>query len=387
MCPAPPSPSPAPGGAPEACAHGGAFFAALGEEFDDLGRRERVINADVLDAWFDPAPAVLEALRGHLPWLLRTSPPTHSEGLVRVIARERGVPEESVLPAGGSSELIYLALPRWVRPGARAVLLDPTYGEYAHLLGKVLGARVEGFPLRRADGYALDVEALARHLAAAPPDLLVLVNPNSPTGRHAPRAALEALLRALPPTVRVWIDETYVEYAGPGQSLEAFAAASRQVVVAKSMSKVYALSGVRAAYLVGPADLLRPLRAHVPPWAVGLLAQVAAVNALTDRVWYPARWAETARLRAGLAAGLTALGLDVLPSTTNFLLAHLPPTGPSAAEVARRAAARGLFVRDQAAVGTVLGTHALRLAVKDAATNARALALLGEALQTADARV
>lgn len=369
-----------------ACAHGGAFFEALGEEFDDLGRRERVINADVLDAWFDPAPAVLEALRAHLPWLLRTSPPTHSEGLVRVIARERAVPERCVLPAGGSSELIYLALPRWVKAGQTVLLLDPTYGEYAHLLEQVLGCRVLGLALRRADGYAVSLEALAQRIAEVRPSLLVLVNPNSPTGRHVPRAELEALLRGLPPSLRVWIDETYVEYAGPGQSLEGFAATSASVVVSKSMSKVYALSGVRAAYLVGPEALLAPLRPFVPPWAVGLLAQVAAVNALTDRAYYAGRWQATHALRAELSRGLASLGLDVQPSTTNFLLAHLPPSGPTGAELVRRAASAGLYLRDLARVGSVLGSHAVRLAVKDAGTNERMLAILRAALAGAPGR-
>ena len=63
------------------CYHGGAFFDAIGAEFDALHRRSAVINADVLDAWFDPAPGVIEAVSAHLAWSLRTSPPTHCEGL------------------------------------------------------------------------------------------------------------------------------------------------------------------------------------------------------------------------------------------------------------------------------------------------------------------
>ena len=68
---------------PAACFHGGAFFGAIGADFSSLERRHSIINADVLDAWFPPAPAVIESLREHLPWLMRTSPPTTCEGLVR----------------------------------------------------------------------------------------------------------------------------------------------------------------------------------------------------------------------------------------------------------------------------------------------------------------
>ena len=86
----------------ESCYHGGAFFDAIGDEFDDLTRREDVINADVLDAWFPPSPLVLDALRGHLPWLVRTSPPTDCGGMARKIAAARGVGAECIQPGAGS---------------------------------------------------------------------------------------------------------------------------------------------------------------------------------------------------------------------------------------------------------------------------------------------
>jgi len=123
---------------PAACFHGGAFFDAIGPEFDRLERRHEIINADVLDAWFPPSPKVLAALQKELPWLLRTSPPTGCEGLVQTIARVRGVPAECVLPAGGSSDAIFLALRHWLNPGSRVLILDPTYGEYAHVLEQVV---------------------------------------------------------------------------------------------------------------------------------------------------------------------------------------------------------------------------------------------------------
>ena len=78
-------------GARNCCYHGGAFFDAIGAEFNHLERRHEIINADVLDAWFPPSPKVIAALEEDFTWLLRTSPPTHSEGMVRVIARAENV--------------------------------------------------------------------------------------------------------------------------------------------------------------------------------------------------------------------------------------------------------------------------------------------------------
>ena len=364
-------------GAP-ACYHGGAFFEAVGEEFATLERLETVISADVLDAWFPPSPDVLRALHEHLPWLVRTSPPTSCAGLVRAIARAQGVDPSNILPGGGSSDLIFLALTRWLTQDARVLILDPMYGEYSHVLEQVIGCRVDRLLLSREDGYRLDVARLVERVQSLRYDLVILVNPNSPSGQHVPRVALEPALARVPRSTRVWVDETYVEYAGAGESLESFAAQSDSVVVCKSMSKVYGLSGARVGYLCAPPSIVNELRPFSPPWAVGLLGQVAAVHALQDQAYYREQWAVTRGLRDALAAGLRRLGWDVVPGIANFLLCHLPEAGPDAAAVTRAARSRGLFVREVGSMGHSLGSHALRVAVKDSATNGRMLDILQE---------
>src|SRR5260370_1100300 len=156
----------------------------------------------------------------------------------------------------------------------------------------------------------------------------VLVNPNSPTGRHVPGAQLEHVLRRAPGRTRIWVDEAYVEYAGQGESLERFAAQSENVVVCKSMSKVYALSGARAAYLCAGRHQLEELRAITPPWVVSLPAQVAAVRAPDHPRFLAARYVDTPPLRGGLVGRLRTLGVGIIPPTSNFILSPLSPHGP-----------------------------------------------------------
>lgn len=364
-----------------ACYHGGAFFEAIGEEFDSLARSKTVISADVLDAWFPPSPSVMQAIEAHLPWLIRTSPPTSCAGLVRTIARVQGVDTESILPGGGSSDLIFLALTRWLDRDSRVLILDPMYGEYSHVLEQVIGCRVDRLLLSRDEGYTLNVARLVERLRSARYDLVILVNPNSPTGRHVPRAVLEHAIADVSRSTRVWVDETYVEYAGPDESLERFASTHEGVVVCKSMSKVYGLSGLRVGYLCASPSAINALRAYSPPWAVGLVGQVAAVHALTDQSYYREQWAVTRGLRDALAAGLRRCGMDVVPGIANFLLCHLPVDGPDAATVAARAREHGLFVRDVGPMGSALGSHAIRVAVKDAGTNGRMLGILDRVLR------
>ena len=371
----------APMGDRRAAYHGGAFFDAIGREFDDLSRIDGVINADVLDAWFPPAPGALDALQSRLAWAVRTSPPTESEGLVARIAGARGVPPERVLPGAGSSSLIFLALREWLSPSSRVLILDPAYGEYAHVLDNVIGCRASRFPLDKENGYLVETERLEAAIRKGR-DLVVIVNPNNPSGRHVPREAMEEMLRRVPQETIVWIDETYVDYVGAGESLEQFAAASRNVVVCKSMSKAYALSGLRVGYLCGPARLIEPLRAATPPWAVSLPAQIAAVKALEAPDYYAARYAETHALRARLAEEIESLGgIEVVPGVANFLLCHLSPDRPTAETLVAACRERGLFLRNAALTAPLLGDRAIRIAVKDAATNRGMLAIIKEALQ------
>lgn len=366
---------------PTPCLHGGAFFEAIGPEFGSLQKRREIINADVLDAWFPPAPEIVRTLREDLPWLLRTSPPTHSEGMIQAIARARKIPSESVVVGGGSSDLVFQAIPRWITRDSRVLLMDPMYGEYAHLLERVIGARTERLSLDPRDGWRLD---LSRLLSRAQDhwDLIVLVNPNNPTGLHVSRRALEEVLERIPSQTRVWVDEAYVDYVGADESLERFAVGRPNVIVCKSMSKVYALSGVRCAYLCASEPMARALRAFSPPWAVSLPAQIAAVGALRHPDYYEERYEQTRRYRAQLAGELETLDeLEVLPGQINFVLCRLSQEGPDAAAVVSRCRDYGLFLRDVSSISSVVGKHLLRIAVKDPETNRRIVRILSRVLK------
>ena len=365
---------------PPECYHGGAFFRAVGESFDRLAQKDEVISADVLDAWFPPVPAVQEVLGQHLEWIIRTSPPTRAEGLTQAIARARGVEQECVLAGGGSSDLIFLALRQWLGSSSRVLLLDPMYGEYAHVVEQLVKCRVERFTLDRSTGYRVDTGLLARKLSEGF-DLFIWVNPNNPTGLHVDRREVISVLDGRPAATRVWVDETYVEYAGRDQSLEHYAVQHDGVVVCKSLSKAYALSGLRVGYLCGSAQLMEGLRPLNPPWAISLPAQIAATYALREVGYYARCHAETHRLREQLRAGLRGLGItEMVPGLANYVMFHLPEEAPEATTMVMRCREQGLFLRDLSGMGSSLGPRALRIAVKDAATNQRMLRIVEEAL-------
>src|SRR5262249_29408226 len=150
---------------------------------------------------------------------------TRCEGLVEAIARARGVAPDNILPGAGSSDLIFRALRHWLSHDSHALILDPTYSEYAHVLEQVIGCTVDRLGLSAKTGYAVDLERLEAALAEGY-DLVVLVNPNSPTGSFIPRVELERLLGKVNSKTRIWVDETYIDYVGMGESVEGFAAGS-----------------------------------------------------------------------------------------------------------------------------------------------------------------
>lgn len=363
---------------PQHAFHGGASFDAIGSDFADLARRHSIVDADVLDAWYDPAPGVLETLRENLPWLVKTSPPTHGDGLRAAIAQRHGLSTQNVILGGGTSALMYLTFPRIVRPGDTVAILDPMYGEYRHLFEHVLGARVVGCELAEGRGFRPDPAAIAAKVRESGASLLVLVNPNSPTGVVLDSAELRQLLAGLPATTRVWIDETYIDFVPFVPTAEPFVASDARLIIAKSMSKFFALSGLRVGYLCADAKLIAELEPWNPPWSAGLLAQCAAVRALQEYEWYRERAAETQDVRDEVATAIDAIpGLRTFPSVTNFLL--FATERVPAAELVQRCRDQGVFVRDCGSLSPRFGARFVRTAIKTREQNQRIVSALAAA--------
>ena len=364
----------------DSCFHGGAFFEGIGVEFNNLDEKDNIISADVLDAWFPPAPKIQEVIQSYLPWIIKTSPPTNSEGYIKTISEHRTLNRESILPGAGSSDLIFRIFNQWLRPSSKVLILDPTYGEYSHILNKIIKCKVERLELKREEGYNINIDKLREKLNQKF-DLFVWVNPNSPTGLHINKNEVERLLLNNKGCERIWIDETYVEYAGREQTLERFAEKSNNVFVCKSMSKVYALSGLRAAYLCANPNNIKPLKRITPPWVISLPAQIAATYALKQEDYYIKKYQETHELRDKLELQLKQIGIDeIIPGIANFIMFHVGNDKFSASRIVNECKLKKLYLRDLSGMGTSFEDDAIRMAVKDLNTNNKMIAILRECL-------
>ncbi len=363
---------------PNHACHGGASFEAIGVTFDSLDSRGGIVDADVLDAWYDPAPGVISSLSAHLAWLVKTSPPTHADGLRKVLAEARGLKPEQILLGGGTSFLMFLALPRLLPPKPKVLILDPCYGEYPHLIEEVLGGQMIRLPLQPEADFDPDINDLIRLSEGA--DMVILVNPNSPTGRVISLDEMLRLAESLRPEQKLWIDETYIDFAPGVPTFEPHLPAFPNVIISKSLSKYYALSGLRIGCLEMEPSLVEELSRFSPPWSVGLPAQLAAVEALRAPTWYQQRVLETRALRDEMADQLSQLpGVSVVPSSTNFLLLHLHQGG--AARTAEEARTRNVFLRDCSSLTHHLKDRLIRSAVKDQASNQKIVEALRQSIR------
>ena len=350
--------------------HGGDFFQGIGEDFLTLEKSEQVINADVLDAWFDPSPKALEKIKEHLPFLIRTSPPNYSEGLVQTISNIRSIPIENIVTGGGSSDLIFTFFPRAVKNGDKVIILDPMYGEYQHILENIIEANVIRFLLKKENNFVINTDSFIETINREMPKMVVIVNPNSPTGQYLPREDILKILKSIPHEITFVVDETYIEYVDKDSSMEKDVLDFDNLVIIKSMSKVYALSGARAAYLVANKERVEEIGNFIPPWAVSLIAQVAAVEALKDEKYYNGKYQETCQLRDEMIEELSKINsIKIYPSVANFFLIELLDEELEAEEIVKNLQKQMIYVRNTESMSNQFSNKFIRIAVKNKESN------------------
>ncbi|MFT5144008.1 MAG: histidinol-phosphate/aromatic aminotransferase/cobyric acid decarboxylase-like protein [Rhodothermales bacterium] len=363
------------------CYHGGASVTALGDTFHRLEKSDMFVTADVLDAWYPPAPGVTKAIATHLPYLLRTSPPTDCGGLLREIARARSIPYAGLVAGAGSSDLIFRAFGTLLPDKARVLLLDPTYGEYAFAAKQLKDCRIDRVALSAQNGYMIDPADFEPERLRAY-DLVILVNPNSPTGQYVDSDWMLSVIQQTGGSTLFWIDETYIDYVGQEHSLERLAPTLDNVIVCKSMSKVYALSGARVGYISTQPARAALLRAVTPPWVVGHVGQLAGICALQDPQYYRSRQAQTADLRRAMVSEIREIpGIDeVVEGEANFFVVLLSDSAPTAGAINAHCRESGVYLREFGNMTDQGETQALRIAVRDVASNRRVIQALRRAL-------
>ncbi len=246
------------------------------------------------------------------------------------VAARYGVKADEVIAGNGSTEILHL-LTRAVAK-SRALIPVPSYLDYAHAAA-LAGMHVETVPLE----VDLDSHPLADD------SVVFLGSPNNPTGTVISAEKLRALATRHPSSVFV-VDEAFGDFVEGFESLTRERPANLAVLL--SLTKIFAIPGLRLGCAVADEDLIQRLRYLQPTWSVNTLAQAAGVAALSD-VEYVSRTRKYVKhQRETLAAELCALTcLTVFPGQANFLLVRIEQSGMDAALLAKRLLAVGIAIR------------------------------------------
>jgi histidinol-phosphate aminotransferase len=300
-------------------------------------------------------------------------PDGHATGLRRALAERHGIKSDQIVIGNGATELLQTAAYLLLSHGDEVIIPWPSYSLYPVI---ALRAGARPIPVDLAAGRA-DPDAL---LAAVNDRtrVLVLCNPNDPTGTYLDSHTVGALLSRLPEHVHVLLDEAYIQF----QDVEDEDAALRLVeafprlLVFRTFSKAYGLSGLRAGYVVGSPTASSLLGALAPVLGVNALTQAAVAQALKlgDRE-IEGRRRMVIEQRQRLQEALRELPVEAPESQANFVWIQATTIGGG--ELVRRLAQ----ARVQVAAGGPLGDDDhVRVAIGNGAATERLLWALHQAL-------
>jgi len=328
---------------------------------------QRVVTIDLAGTeWPDmPNAEVVNAAIARARGRVNGYPDRHASGIRSLLAERHGVAPEQIVVGNGAAELLQAAAFALLRPGDELVTPWPSYPLYP-LMASRAGAR----PVAVDGGSAAVYEAVSD-----PTRVVVLCNPNDPTGTYLRADDVRRLAAALPAHAHLLVDEAYIQFQDvePEDSVLRLVDDLERVLVFRTFSKIYGISGLRAGYAVGSADAGRLLDAIGPALGVNALTQAAVEHALRFGEDEIARRRELViEQRRRLERAIHDLAVDAPPSQANFL--WLQATGMTGSELAARLEQKGVIV----APGGPLGADDhVRAAVRGAAATDRLI----EALQ------
>jgi histidinol-phosphate aminotransferase len=287
---------------------------------------------------YPPSPRVLEAIQrelGEAAESLRRYPDPTARKLRETVAAYHGLRAEQIFAGNGSDEVLALAFQALLKHDKPLLFPDITYSFYP-TYARLFEVDYRTIPLD--DSFAINVDDYA-----SPNGGVLFPNPNAPTGRPLPLADIERLVKANAGSVVV-IDEAYVDFGA--ESAISLIDRHPNLLVVQTTSKSRSLAGMRVGFAFGHPELIDALnrvKDSFNSYPLDRLAQAAATAAYEDDAWFRDTCAKVVASRERLAAGLTALGFEVVPSTANLLFAR--HEAYDAATLVLRLREKEIFVR------------------------------------------
>lgn len=327
-----------------------------------------------------PPAVVKEALHNGLDGL-RRYPDPDARVLRDAIAAAEHIPVNAMLPGNGSAELIPLLIT--ARSARRVLIIAPTFGEY-EWAARHAGAEVVVAELSESDGFdpARLQPQWPRLLQDV--DLVFVCNPNNPSGTLASKRHVLELRDACAASGAVLVvDEAFIELTDDpsGASVAQEASRDAHLIVLRSLTKSFAVPGLRLGYLVAAPETVEAARAQQQPWPLNSLAVDLGARLVGQAAYLAQSRTALSAWRAELVARLYAIpGLRVFPSATNFLLCKITDAHSDSSTVCEWLQRRGITVRNCDSFQGLEPGRFIRVAVRHSDDNRRLIAALREAL-------
>ena len=237
------------------------------------------------------------------------------------IADDLAVLPENIILGNGAIELIYL-FARSMGPG-KAVIIQPTFNEYERAL-KLYGWDVVHHVLTAADNFTINPEALAAVIKNEKPQAVFLCNPNNPTGRVYGNDFIREMLEHSAPEISWFLDESFMDFSDESGSLSLVKEAKQRVFILKSLTKFYALPGLRIGYGVGMAPIIAKMEGFKEPWTINALGLIAATAVYDEKDYAEQTKTYIKAERQRVFEALNQIeSLKVYPSGADFHLCRL----------------------------------------------------------------
>jgi histidinol-phosphate aminotransferase len=322
----------------ETCSHGGPDYA----ELKRLGfEPSEVLDFSVSSNPFGPPPRIKEALSSAA---IDRYPDSESMELKSALSESIGVSAENIIVGNGSMELIRLITLAYFGRNDAVLIIEPTFGEY-EVACRISGSGIIKHHTRVEEGFKLNLDEVRDLIRQYCPKGIFLCNPNNPTGQHFGRIEVEEIITACEHTLLI-LDEAYIAFAeNPWYSLDLIHRGN--TIILRSMTKDYALAGLRLGYAVASTEIIEILRKVRPPWNVNTVAQRAGVISLSDPSYLPRCYKGVHEMREFLKSELAQLGLHPLPSQVHFFLVKVGDARKFRQDLLRY----GILVRDCSSFG------------------------------------
>lgn len=303
--------------------NGGIPMIKLGSNENQLGPSAKAIEA------------MIQVLAGS-----NTYPNPMALDLAGELADYYGFETANIVCGNGSSAILDAICRAFLNPGDEMIFCSPTFQIY-EMFAQEMDAKCVSLPLDKE--LKFDLKAM-KNAITDKTKLIMICNPNNPTGSYVSGKALSDFIKSLPSHVICVVDEAYIEFATDSDCASMMPLVNDyNVVVVRTFSKIWGLAGARVGYSISSAEIAKYIRSCVITFNVNKMVIAAAIASLHDRDFLQSSWENNRDGKEYLTKELSEFGWKVWPSQSSFL--YITETGRDAAEIAREMEKRGIIIR------------------------------------------